>query len=338
MLNGRNSGFVSPLIDGFGSHSCQVLCFEPHDYWDFKNCDYLLMYGPMQSMERVITQLRGVSRVPPIVFWLTEQLPKPSLNLRMAKLLARGRFAYENYTNELSKWSGWGGSLQRLTDRAGRFRIVGELLELHRFSSLKLELVCTFSETNREFLSRLGLPVVHIPMGYHKSLGADLKLARDVDVVFLGSTRDSRRRELVTVLEKTMTSRKIRFVIKDGSKERGSVHGEDRMNLLNRSKIMLNIMRQPWDDLVYRELLAAPNRAMVVSESLIPTALGPFYPNAHFAMAELDQLVDTITHFLKHDEERHIITNSAYDFVTKEMTMENMVGLLLDELGLPRQQ
>ncbi|MBP9656800.1 MAG: glycosyltransferase family 1 protein [Candidatus Promineofilum sp.] len=332
MLNGPHSGFVAPISDGFQKHSCHVRCLGPTDRWNFDDCEYLLMYGPMHSIGWAISRLRKTGNVPPIVFWVTEQLPNPSQSFRKTRLAAQGRFIIENCANELPARIRQLKQLQRFTGRAGRYRVIGELLAIQRLFTLRL--VCVFSETNRRTLSNLGLPVVQIPMGYHSSFGVDLNLDRDIDVVFLGSTIDSRRHKLMGDLETELKSRRIRLVIKDGSKERGSIHGDDRTHLLNRSKIMLNIMRQPWDDLVFRELLAAPNRAMVISESLTPTALGPFLPNIHFAMAYPEELPDTITHYLKHEDERRIITDNAHEEVTQKLTMERMAGLILDRLKL----
>jgi hypothetical protein len=262
LLNGYSSGFVAPIVDGLRANSCQVDCFEASEAWDFTACDYLLMYGPMRPMGWVVARLVNTRTVPPIVFWLTEQLPNPSLNTRLIRAFGTARFESEARIDKLLR--GTSGQVPDLPIdlRAGRFRIVGELLALQRISLLKL--VCVFSKTNREILTRLGLPVAHIPMGHHQSLGADLDLERDIDVVFLGSTRDNRRARIISSLEQSFAQNDIRLVIKDGSAQRGAVHGFERTVLLNRSKIMLNVMRQPWDDLVFRQLLAAPNRTMLL--------------------------------------------------------------------------
>lgn len=89
---------------------------------------------------------------------------------------------------------------------------------------------------------------------------------------------------------------------------------------------MLNIMRQPWDDSVARLLLAAPNRAMLLSEMLVPTAHGPYYPGRHFAEADLDELPDRIGYFLEHELERQELADEAFECVTREWTMERVAG------------
>ena len=69
-----------------------------------------------------------------------------------------------------------------------------------------------------------------------------------------------------------------------------------------------------------------------LSEPLIPSALGPFFPNVHFAMGETESLVDRVPHYLDHSAERLSLVEQVYDFATNHMTMEIMVGELLAKL------
>jgi hypothetical protein len=96
------------------------------------------------------------------------------------------------------------------------------------------------------------VPSAVVPFGYHPSFGEPLGLERDIDVVFLGSLRDRRRSRIVGSLQAELKRRNIGLLIKDGSRERGYAYGDERTRLLNRSRIMLSIMRQPWDDLLFR--------------------------------------------------------------------------------------
>jgi hypothetical protein len=217
--------------------------------------------------------------------------------------------------------------------RAGRLRALGELRVLH--SRGLLATVCTFTETNARFFRHFGLPVTVVPMGYDRTFGGrDADSVRDVDVVFLGTTRDARRKRIVADVERKLSAKGIRLVVKDGSPARGTAYGRDRVRLLNKSKVMLNIMRQPWDDPVARMLLAAPNGALLVSETVLPSSLGPFRPGAHFAMSSVDGIVDAVAHYLHHEEERRTITEEAHRFVTSELTMTTMVRRVLRAAGL----
>jgi hypothetical protein len=171
-------------------------------------------------------------------------------------------------------------------------------------------------------------------MGYHPNFGERLSSqSRDIDVVFLGSTRDKRRKALIAELHEQLARRNIHLVIKDGSRQHGHVFGRERTLLLNRAKIMLSIMRQPWDDPVFRMLLAAPNGAMLLSENLLPTSMGPFLPGVHLAMTDLSNMADSIEYYLSHDQERQAIADQAYSFVTGELTMTKMAQRLITAMG-----
>jgi hypothetical protein len=291
----------------------------------------MLAYGPMESMTKVIARLAEYRRIPPLAFWYTEQVPsrRPSPTVYYASRL---RYFYDAYVNaNKSLWLNRRIPHAQLQQRAGRLRALGELLALQ--SQHQLKLVCAFTESNAMFLRHYGLPAVDIPMGYHPSFGARYSQSRDIDVVFLGSTRDRRRRALVAELREQLARRNIHLLIKDGSRQHGHVFGRERTLLLNKSKIMLNIMRQPWDDSVFRMLLAAPNGAMLLSENLLPTSKGPFLPGVHLAMTDLSNMADSIEYYLSHEHERQAIADQAYSFVTSELTMTKMAKRLITAMG-----
>lgn len=185
--------------------------------------------------------------------------------------------------------------------------------------------------SHQQFYSeKIGVPAEVIPYGYNPAFGRDLHLERDVDVVFLGSLRDRRRSEIMQRFESDFTKLEIKFVIHDGSPERGLVFGEERTRLINRTKILLSIMRQPWDDLVFRMLLGTPNGAMVVSEPVQDQY--PFQSGVHFASAEIDRIPETVKYYLEHEEERQRIVQSAQDVIFNQMTGSMMTGKMLAAL------
>jgi hypothetical protein len=63
---------------------------------------------------------------------------------------------------------------------------------------------------------------------------------------------------------------------------------EERRILLNRTKIALNISRQPWEDSSLRYFVVAPNRAMIVTEPTLPHT--PFTPGVHLVEAPIEQI------------------------------------------------
>lgn len=283
--------------------------------WDLRGYDLAIAFGPMQPLRPLIARLAVMKNVPPVVVWFTEQVPHPQFPTLATRIAARARYSAE-CANGLFP-----------AGRAGRFRALGEMMALQQLGVLRL--ICAFTETNAGFLRRLGLPAARVPMGFHPLFGENLGLARDVDVVFLGSTRDKRRRKFVGGLEEKLVSRGISVVVRDGSAARPAIFGQERTNLLNRAKVMLNLMRQPWDDPVFRILLAAPNGAMVLSEEVSEGSMGPFRSGEHFAVAAPQALPDAIEFYVNREAERTQIARSAYEFVTTKLTMTKMTAELL---------
>lgn len=331
-LEPLTGGLIAPVAEGFSQNGCAVQILHRDMEWQLKDFDFLVTYGPMQSMVWAVHRLSQSDRIPPLVVWYTEQVPSPQPGAAIT-LGARARYLFESipFRHPSLRWLFDKPPFSTVMLRGGRLRALGEMLALRSQGMLKL--ICVFSETNASFFRHYQLPVSVIPMGYHPHFGERLAdVERDIDVVFLGSTRDDRRRSLIPELEQKMGDRGIRFVIKDGSPKHGHVFGADRTLLLNRAKIMLNIMRQPWDDPVFRLLLAAPAGAMLISENLLQTAMGPFQPGVHFAMADLDSMIETIREYLSADPARIRITDQAYEFVTGELTMQNMAKKVLKNL------
>lgn len=323
----------SAIAEGLAVHGCQTYMLLPESTWDFAGYDILLTYGPMQPLLRTISRLKEFPHVPPLVVWFTEQIPWPGWPDPLLRLIARARYTWQIWLANpwFASLLGRSPGIATILSRGGRLRALGEMLALHRAGLLRL--ICVFTATSQDFFQRFNLPTALVPMGWAPPFGYPLSLTRDIDVVFLGSMRDRRRKRIIARLEKELSARGISFIIKDGSPQRGFAFGQERAILLNRTKIMLNIMRQPWDDPVFRLLLAAPNGAMVLSESLCPGSTGPFEAGRHFAMSDLKTMVDKISYYLQQEDDRRRIADCAFHYVTEELTMGNMVQRILKVLG-----
>ncbi len=332
-LEPPEGGLITPIVDGFTDNGCDVQVLRRYSEWELHTYNFLVTYGPMQSMAWAIVRLSQSMQLPPLVVWFTEQVPSPQPNLAIY-LAARARYLCEEiaHRHTMPIWMLEKTPISAFLQRAGRLRALGEMLTMKSRGLLKL--ICVFTDTSWLFLRHYGLPVVVVPMGYHPQFGelhGDLE--KDVDVVFLGSTRDKRRNEIFRELDNKLRAKGVNFVVKDGSPEHGYVFGKERTLLLNRSKIMLNIMRQPWDDPVFRLLLAAPNSAMLLSEKLFATSAGPFQQGKHFAISDLENIVEAIEYYISNNDERSEIARQAFEFVTKELTMRNMAQRILAALG-----
>lgn len=323
------------VADAFRQAGCDLVPWEPGQASVFRGCDLAVTYGPMQSLMPLMPAFAEIAHTEtPLFVWYTEQVPWPGtptsiVNTGALLRLFSERAGYALRTNH----STIARLLSRmLQSRAERWRGVGEMLELKRSGSLRL--IGAFTQTNVRLLGSLGLPLQEIPMGYHPIWGQHHHCERDLDVLFLGSLRDRRRRAILNRLDEKLGRLGVKVVIKDGSRERGYAFGRDREMLLNRSKLTLNIMRQPWDDPVFRLLLAAPNGAMVLSERLLPTSSGPFQSGVHFAESGLDEMIDSICDLLAHPQERGRLAEAAQEFVIEHLTMPKMAHSVLKHLGL----
>ena len=86
-----------------------------------------------------------------------------------------------------------------------------------------------------------------------------------------------------------------------------------------------------------RYCLAAPNRALIVTEPTLPHT--GFRPGVHLVETPIKQMADTICYYLTHEEERQQFVEQAYQLATTELTMSNGVAQLLDHIimSLPQQ-
>jgi hypothetical protein len=310
-LGGPDDEIAIGLARAFEAHGLRVHRLYEDAEWPCA-LDLVLFYGPFRPIGHLIRRLESLNPRPAAVLWNTEGLPDPRLPLPIVKLLA---------------WIQCLPVMGRII-HARRIAIVGEMLAIQRAAPRSLHAGIT--PNRHAYFERLGVRSVYVPFGYIDAFGHPMGLARDIDVIFLGSTRDRRRAPLIAALEREFTRRGITFVIKDGSESRGHVYGEQRAHILNRARIMLNLMRCPWDDAYFRLLLAAPNGAMVLSE---PTPVNePFQVGEHIVCAPLDQIADRVAYYLAHEAERARIAESAYQYVINNLSMPQMVGQLLNGL------
>jgi hypothetical protein len=323
---------VQPITDGLIANGCEVQHRSGSDTWDLRDCDYLLFHGPAYPIGKMIHQLKDLSDYPPLIAWYSEQIPNPYTPLWLVSLLSRIRFAMESwYDDHLLPWWDARRSKKAILPGLGRWRRVGEIVYLHSVGRLKL--ICTFSHTQTRFFKRLGLPAVEIPFGHNPHFGRLLNLPRDLDVVFLGSSNDFRRKRWLPTIEKKLAKSSIKLIIKDGSLARGSCYDEERTHLLNRTKILLNVMKKPWDDPIYRLLLASANGTLLLSEPIWATSRGRFLPDEHFVQCELDQISEKIEYYLRNDSARDPIVQNVSREISEHMTMDRMVADLLQRLA-----
>ena len=170
------------------------------------------------------------------------------------------------------------------------------------------------------------------PPSYRHDWGADLKLERDVPVLWIGKIATARRKRLLKRLRADLQEHGVEILMIDGV-ENPYVFGEERTVLLNRTKIVVNLLRERWDDNSMRYRLAAQNRALIVTEPTLPHT--PFLPGLHLVETPIEQMAETICHYLSHEEERQRIVGRAYQLITKN-SIEEVIAQILEQTVMVR--
>jgi spore maturation protein CgeB len=109
------------------------------------------------------------------------------------------------------------------------------------------------------------------------------------------------------------------------------VFGEQRTVLLNRSKIVINLLRNEWDNNAGRFYLAALNRALFVTEPMLAHNI-VIQPGVHIVETPLDQLASTINYYIDNEDEREKITEQAHHLVTEDITIDKTLSKILNAI------
>jgi hypothetical protein len=286
---------------------------------DLKVCDVLLMWSNPGYFPKTLRRLRSMqkSERPPVVAMYTEPLPPPKASglprwsglnkAEIAKILLRDWRRTDIYSNART--------LRSLV----RDDLIDELFML--------------GGEQEEYAAEQGYRAHRYDYGYHRKFGTLMGLERDIDVLFIGETRQRRRRKFLKKLRDAGIDVMVR-----GSwhKNEGALWGEERTQVLNRTKIVVHLQRYPGKVASKRFVLAMANGAMVVSEpSYRPD---PFIDGMHYVSAAIDVMPDVIRRYLSDNEERARITSLAHEFVTSRLTwhaqMERVVSKISNSPGV----
>lgn len=256
----------------------------------------------------ICRQLQTIPKAerPVIVIWHTEPLPppksaglpRPNLNLReIAKIMISDRLATDVYSNYFR--------LRALLEDG-----IPDLL-----------LVST--PGRQQFLAEQGFSSAYVPVGYHRAeYGSDMGIPRDIEVLFLGALTIPHRKRLLRKLRRSG----INLVAK-GSWSDPDLWGENRIRLLNRTKIFLNLHRYPGELSGMRLILGMANKALVISEPIYKP--GDYTPGKHFVSVTSDEMPEVINYYLNHDDERESIAREGHKLVTQKLTMERSISTIL---------
>jgi hypothetical protein len=329
----ENDGIASEV-----SHALQKLGIETIDFYhDAKlpaHLDVVITRGPFDSLVPLTSQLLACppSQRPAFVLWMSEQLPNPNLPewVRYWGGLLRSRaerWAFRQVAPgewRVKPWWRW------LTTRAYRFRYYGDLYWFQRQGILSVLPVS--SPVKLEFLRARGFDPFTIPTSFRYEWGTELKLERDIPVLWLGKIATARRRRLLQRVRKELKERGVEMLVIDGI-ENPYIFDDERTILLNRTKIVLNLLRESWDNNSMRYALASINRALIVTEPTLPHT--PFKPGEHLVEVPIEKMAETICHYLSHEEDRRRIVENAYQLITKD-SQEDVVARILEQVIVMR--
>ncbi|HUF37480.1 MAG TPA: glycosyltransferase [Anaerolineales bacterium] len=289
-------------------------------------------YGRWLHVPRQLSQIPA-GRRPFLIHWNTEGLPPSNMPQAFQKTVGLLRSRFDETVQALTANAGLPGA--RTLDgffkhRMLRYRYIGDYLQAQRLGIPFL--LADISDLYARRFAKMGIECVNVPFGSSSRWHADLDLPRDIDVLWIGSHGSWRRTRLLDRIREALDERGIRFHIIDG-RAAPFVHGYERTALLNRTKIVLNLMRTPYDDNTLRHVIAMPNRALVVSEPMLRH--NPYLlPGVHYVEAPVDALPDTIRYYLENDDRREELTGAAHRLTTGELTMAEMIRRILSAVNL----
>jgi hypothetical protein len=299
----------------------------------------VFLFGPFGKFLHIPQQFAGQKpgQRPALVYWNTEGLP----DLRIPRPLVQAGAALRSW---VGRWDGSDSPLLRrlsqtepvswLDRRFVRFRYVGDYL--YAFRRGWVDVFADISAVYADYLSYFGLPAIAAPFGSSKPWYADLKLERDIDVLWMGKRASRRRSDALDRLRLELRARGRDIYMVDNV-ERPFVFDDARTELLNRTKITLNLLRTWYDENSLRLSLAAPNRSMIVSEPLLPH-VPQYRAGVHYASAPMEKLADTIVYYLEHEAERQELVENAYQLTTTELTFGRSMQKIMDAVSALRHQ
>ena len=291
----------------------------------------VLTFAPYDKILPIASQMARYDpkKRPVYVHWQTQNLPNPDIPWLFTKLLAGFRSWIDRLPDSqrsMERFVATLKSVQWLSQRMYRFRYVGDIQ--YAYSQGWLDILVESSTIFAQNDTAHGIPAVYVPWGTFQSFYANLHLRRDIDVLWFGKRRTRRRSQLLDAIRRELRTDGIEIHVIDGE-EHPFIYGDERSNILNRSKIVLNLQIYPYDNVFpYRFHIVAGNRCLVISEPELnhhPYCI----PGKHFVATEADQIVTQILYYLNHEDERLQITENAYCLATETLTMAKSLRTIL---------
>jgi hypothetical protein len=352
--------FVPALCEIFESIGCRAtLITTPQQV--SSNCDLLFFIGPAIVIEPFIPVVHRLYPMPPIACWYLEPLPPPNMSPAAIKIAQRLASCYWpqiiiwplpflrkfidgkckskprrnaiiiffqkmlSYRLKMAlKANGYDCSNSDHYDMFKMMNRFQNICEVAR--NLPIDNIFTSTVSRCEILGNAGLKTFMVPVGYHPILGEPLGLERDIDVVFLGHLRKNcgKRGQVIKYVfaELERQGYNVKIITAD-------CFGAERTRLMNRTKILLDVVRLPWELPGVRLLIAAGCGAMIVTTGFSGDS-SPYVQGQHFIEAPASKLVDTLLYYLKNESHRKRISDQAYHFITHELTLRKSISQIME--------
>lgn len=295
--------------------------------------EVIFLHGPRGPFLQILQRAACAKPRPTVVCWNTQGLPDLRIPWPVMRTIARQRLRLWDLLRYRDHRPGATPAfIQSLNRRMARFFFLGQYLRA--FSRDWIDVFADISAVYATVLSKQGLPVIHAPFGSMVGTHEHLAVERDIDVLWMGARATRRRSRIIDRVRVELRQRGARMYVVDGH-ERPFVFGSERTLLLNRSKITLNLLRVRHDENSMRFCLAAPNRSMIVSEPTLPH-VPSWEPGTHYICAPLENLVDTLCHYLEHEEERLRVTEQAYRLATTKLTFGPSIAAIMEKVARRR--
>lgn len=277
---------------------------------------YVFTYGPYGRLLPFLSQLEALppEKRPISIHWNTEGVPDLRLPWRLVKVLSVGR-----------SWLARQRPFPPLNSGLKRFRYVGDLY--HAYHRGWLHVVADSSQIYAKRRSDHGLPTLFAPWGATARWYDTLSLERDIDVLWMGNRSSRRRATILDTVRDQLRAQGVNVYMAD-NEESPFIFDELRIEMLNRAKITLNVTRTWFDDNFSRFALAAPNRSLIVSETLLPHC-PHFEPGVHYIDAPVAQLSSTILAYLNNEPARQRIVENSFELITTQLTMRNSMQSMM---------
>lgn len=325
----KNDDLIELISSEIAALGCQVTDF----YFDApcpSDHDLIFAFGPFGSLVPLATQLCNYTdgARPRLVLWICEGLPNPFIPEWIRFPAGSIRSSLERIAHQQTDTNGLQihPRLRWLTEKGFRYRYYGDLFWLQK--ECLTTVLAVGSQWYADFLRARGLDPVVAYYGLREdpAWGIDLKLERDIPVLWIGKQATRRRKNLLSHLREELAASGIDIYVVDGV-ERPYVFGKERTELLNRSSIVINVLRQPWDNNSVRFYLAALNGALLVSEPVLPHL--PFVDQKHYIETPLNQMAEIIHYYLSRPDEVRKITANARDLMRAGLTIDKSLPRLL---------